>query len=302
VSTKSEADLSFKVGGIVTRVLVDDGARVRKGQLLATLDATELQAAHSQSSSSAAKAERDLERVKRLLDSGAVGTVDAQNADTAAAVARATAESAEFNLKHAQLLAPDDGIIDRRVLEVGEIAAPGRPVFHLRGSSRGVIVRCAVTDRDALRLRQGDLAQVRLDARPEVAYPARVSQLAIAATAGTGTFEVELRLQAPEAARWPSGLTAKVELPRSEQPSATIPFGALVDGDGDSAAVFVLDGERVRRVPVTISFLQGDRAALARGLEQIEQVVESGADLLEDGALVHVIAPKRASEGTADAH
>ena len=118
---KSEADLSFKVGGVVTRVSVDAGARVRKGQLLASVDSTEAQAAHSQAVQAVLKAERDLTRQQSLHESGAVGPVDVQNLQTALSLARASADAVQFNLRQTQLVAPDDGVIERRLVEVGEI-------------------------------------------------------------------------------------------------------------------------------------------------------------------------------------
>lgn len=288
ISAKSEAELAFKVGGVVTSVAVDEGARVHKGQVLATLDDTEYLAAQVQSRQGVLKAERDLARVRTLLESGAVGVVDVQNAQTATELARAQTSAAEFNLRHAQLVAPDDGIVDRRSIEVGEIVAPGRPAFQLRGASRGVVVRCALTDRDALALKLGDPARVTLDARPEEVLPARFSRLATAASPATGMFEVELRLGEPDAAQLPSGLTAKVEFDRREPAGALVPVGALVDGDGDSAAVFVVEGDRAKRVPVRVGRLWSDRASIVSGLAQATAVVELGAAQLEDGSSVQV--------------
>jgi hypothetical protein len=85
-----------------------------------------------------------------------------------------------------------------------------------------------------------------------------------------------------------SGLTAKVTIRRDEAVSAVVPIGALVDGRGDGAAVFVVDGERAKKVPVKVAFLQDDRAALASGLEAESRVVEAGASQLDDGARVRI--------------
>jgi RND family efflux transporter MFP subunit len=285
---KSEADLAFKVGGVVTRVAVDTGAHVHKGQLLATVDATEAQAAVNQLSQAAIKAERDLMRVKGLHDTGAVGPVDVQNAETALAVARAAADAASFNLRHTSLVAPDDGVIDRRMGEVGEIAAPGRPMFHMRSASRGVVVRAQLVDRDALELHVGDPARVTLDAQPEQVWNAAVAQIASSTSPGTGTIEVELQIEDQAVRELPSGLTTKIEIARSERPLLSIPIAALVDGDGMGAAVYVVQGDRAKRVPVRVSFLADDRAALASGLEHVESVVELGATRLEDGSPVRV--------------
>lgn len=285
---KSESALSFKLPGIVSKVLFDGGARVRKGQLLAAIDPTEATAAERQSREALAKAERDLARVNELASHGAIGQVEQQNAQTAVAVARATLDSATFNLRHANLFAPDDGVIERRAIEVGEMVAPGRVVFQLRGHGRGMVVRAHIPDRDLLSLRHGDGARVVLDARPDLPLPARVFSIASSATPGTGTFEIELLLaEAP--LDLPSGLTAKVEIARTESALASVPIGALVDGAGDTAAVYVIEGDRAKRVPVRVSFLTDDRVALSSGLDQVESVVEAGAAQLADGAKVFIV-------------
>jgi hypothetical protein len=129
---------------------------------------------------------------------------------------------------------------------------------------------------------------VRLDAQPNVALPAHVSLLATNASPGTGTFEVELLLDGAGAARLPSGLTAKLEIARSEPTPANVPLAALVDGDGDAAAVYVVQGDRAKRLAVRVSFLAQDRAALASDLLPFDRVVDLGASQLTDGALVRV--------------
>jgi membrane fusion protein, multidrug efflux system len=284
---KAEADLSFKVGGVVTRVAVDVGNHVKRGQELAVVDQTEARAAHAQAVQALDKAKRDLERVQRLLAQGAVGQVDAQNAATALEVARASADAADFNLRHTSISAPDDGVIERRAIEVGEIVAPGQPVFHIGCSSRGLIVRAELADRQVLQIARGDAARVTLDAQPTRALAAHVSQIASTASPGTGTFAVELRLDDP-APGLPSGLTAKIEIDSQQQPVTSVPIGALVDGSGDAANVFVVVGDRAKRVPVRVGFLTTDRAALASGLPHVDYVVDLGAAQLTDGSLVQI--------------
>jgi RND family efflux transporter MFP subunit len=285
---KSEADLAFKVGGVVKRVSVDAGSRIRRGQVLAVVDATEVSAIRSQAQKALQKAERDLTRAHQLLESGALGSADLQDSETLRDVALAAATTADFNLRHTTLKAPENGVIDRRHLEVGEIVAPGQPVFHMLGASRGLVVRIELRDRDALSIALGQPARVYLDARPTRRLRAHVSQLATSASVGTGMLAVEVHLDdAP--ATLPSGLTAKVELDSSLEATASVPVSALVDGDADSAALFAVDGDRVRRVPVQLGFLSGDRAALVSDLGHIQQVVELGAAELSDGERVQVV-------------
>ena len=289
VAAKSEWDLAFKVGGVVSRVLVDEGVRVRRGQLLAELDRTELAAGVTQAREALAKARRDGERAAHLAAEDSAPRIVAEDGRTGVAVAEAALAAAEFNLRHAALLAPDDGWVDRRAAEPGEVVAPGRPVLHLSGRGRGFVVRVSLADRDALGLAPGAPATVRLDARPDVELPGRVSEVALSASRGTGTYEVEIAID-PGTASAPllAGLTAKVRIPRSVPAAGAIPLGALVAADGANGAVFAVEEGRARRVPVSIAFLDGDRAVLAGGLEDVQTVVTDGATRLADGAPVRV--------------
>lgn len=288
LSAKRELDLSFKVPGVVQRVLVEEGARVKRGQLLAVLDATELAAGSQQASEASRKAERDLARARALHEASGVPRNALDDAETAAVLARASAESAAFNLRHASLLAPDDGVIERRALEVGEVVAPGRPVLHFK-SGVGSVLKVGLVDRDVLAVKQGDRAEVVLDALPDQPFAARVTRVATSRTRATGTYEVELSLLDGRAAlALPSGLTAKVSFVRDEN-ALSLPLTALVDGDREQAAVFTLDNEVARRSAVQIDAIEGDRVTLADGLPEGTLVVSSGAAELRDGERVRVV-------------
>src|SRR5512138_3320294 len=155
VATKDEWDLAFKVGGVLARVEVHEGERVAKGEVLARLDPTELAAAVRQARVGVAKARRDAERAAELVAGDAAPRTAADDTRSAAAVAEAQLAAAEFNLRQATLVALDDGWVDRRLAEPGEVIAPGRPVLHVSGRGRGFVVRAALPDRDVLGLEPG---------------------------------------------------------------------------------------------------------------------------------------------------
>ncbi len=289
VRLKSEADLSFKLGGVIAALYVEEGALVRKGQVLASLDPTEVDAALRQAKEGATKADRDLDRVSKLTTTGALPTANLDDAQTAAAMSHAVLAAAQFNAQRSQIVAPDDGRIDRRMAENGEIAAPGRPIFHLSGRSRGAVVRIGLTDRDVMRVKEGDRAHVVCDARPESPLEGTVSQIATVAAPSSGTFDVEIRLASPPAGML-SGLTAKVVIPRDEDAVAVVPVSALALGKGSLASVFTVVDGRAKKVDVTIAFLTDERAALSvAALPRGSRVVSSGAAELVDGARVRIV-------------
>jgi multidrug efflux system membrane fusion protein len=288
VQVQSHLDLAFKIGGVVASVKVDAGEQVSKGQILASLDLTEARAERARAQHVMVRATRDRDRARELFALHSISLMDLQNAETGVALATSSEAAAVFNLQHAVIVAPDDGVVDRRDLEVGEIVTPGQPVLHMIGSSRGMVVRTAVPEREVLLLRAGDPATVKLEVLPDTPLSATVTSISSVATPGTGTFDVELALAANHDQPLVSGLSASVTIEHVEHPQATVPLSALVDGAGEHAAVFVVEGNTARRAPVKVMFFAGERAALSRGLESGAAVVDRGAEQLLDGATVRV--------------
>jgi len=289
VHPKDERALAFKVGGVVARVRVEAGDRVRRGQVLAELDATEVAAGAAEAREGLLKAERDRERALSLAAQDVAPRAAAEDAETAARVARAGLEAAEFNLRRAVLLAPDDGWVEERLVEPGEVVAPGRAVLRVSGRGRGFVVRAALADRDVWGLRPGRPARVEVDARPGAPLAGTVSEIARSASRATGTYEVEVQLDPVEARDLLGGLTAKVEIERELEVPASVPLSALVDADGARGAVFALEEGRAHRLPVHIASLQGERVVLAEPLPGVSRVITDGAAQLSDGAPVRLI-------------
>lgn len=285
---KEEVRLSFKVGGIVERILVDEGATVRPGQRLATLKMPEVSAAVTQARQGLEKAERDLARVRDLYDGKAATLEQLQNATTAVELASAGAAGAAFNEEHATIRAPAAGKILRRLAENDELVGPGAPVLVLRAAGRGWVLRAGVSDRDVVRVALGDRAQLHFDALPDRVFSASVAEIAESATPVTGSYELELRVEGG-AAPLRSGLIGRAVIqPAATTTHAFVPLEALQEGDGSRAFVFVPEGGRVERRAVTVAFVDGDRAAISAGLEGVTAVVTDGADRLAAGSPVQL--------------
>ncbi|MCU0657606.1 MAG: efflux RND transporter periplasmic adaptor subunit [Polyangiaceae bacterium] len=288
VGAKDEATLGMAVGGRVEAVLVEEGARVKRGQVLARLDGRTLGAAVAQAAAGVRKAERDLVRLKALHEVGTLPLGEMQNAETGAEVARAALQGAAAYRDLTVLVAPSAGVIEKRMVEPGEAVGPGQPLFRMRGAG-GWVVRVGVVDRDVVALERGRKAEVVLDARPGEVLEAEVSEIAEQATPRMGTFEVELRLKSePRGVR--AGLPAKVTVPVVLGNAATVPASALLPG-GAGPELLVLDGggTRVQRRGVQLAFLSEDRAVLAGGVEEGEQVVIQGGAALGSGERVRVV-------------
>jgi RND family efflux transporter MFP subunit len=291
IAGKEEARLSFKIPGFVERILVDEGAVVAAGQLLATLKPEEASSRVTQARMAHEKALRDVKRAEELYEAGVGPLQLVQDARTAEEVARASLRMARFDAQHAEIRAPAAGVILAKLAEENEMVGAGAPVLAFKTSAQGWVVRVSVADRDVVRLRLGDAARIETNAYPGAPLAGSVAQIAAAASPATGTFDVEVAV-APGAAALFSGMSARVEIaPSGGEPVALIPLAALALGDGDAGVVYALDerGERARRHDVRVAFLAGDDVALSDGLAGVESVITDGAAYLRDGTPVRVI-------------
>lgn len=291
LGAKEEIPLAFKLGGIVATVNVDAGERVAAGQLLAALSLTEIEASVSAAREARDKARRDLTRVENLQRDSVTTLAQLEDARTGLEVAEAQLRAAEFNRQYAEVRAPAAGVILRRQVEQGQLVGPGVPVFVIRVERNGLVLRAAAADREVVRLREGMTARVQFDAYPGVDFAGRIEQVGVAASPMTGTYEVEIAVT-PGNRRLASGLIGRARLtPMAERPVLTVPAEALLEVDGRSASIFVLDasGSGVERKRVEVLWLDGAVAAISGEISEASRVVTAGATRLAAGTRVSVV-------------
>jgi multidrug efflux system membrane fusion protein len=298
ISSKKEIKLSFKIGGIIRKIYVDEGQAVKKGLLLARLDLSEIESQVQQARSAFEKAQRDLKRAKDLHKEKAMTLEQLQNVETAFQVAQSRLQAVEFNLRYSEIHAPSEGRILRRLMEENEMVSPGLPIFFFASTAGDWIVRAGVSDRDLVRLSLNDPAVVRFDAYPGEEFQAQVSEIVESADPMTGTFEVELNVDARDK-KLVSGFVGQVDIfPSSVQMYAVIPIAGLVEAEGQKGFVFAVDKItlKARKIPISIGFLFEDKVAVASGLEGISQVVTEGASYLIEGTQVQIVQSSKMPE------
>jgi len=290
VTTKHEMRLSFKMGGVVRRIYVQEGDEVKQGQRLAEIELTEIGAQVEQARQLADKAQRDLKRGENLYGDQVISLEQLQDLRTQAAMAAAQYNSAQFNLGYSVITAPRDGKVLRKLAEERELVPAGSPVLVFGESGRGYVVRAALADREIVNVKLGDKGEIRMDAFPDQSMTGTIVEVASAAEERTGMFPIEVQFDSPPP-RLVSGLVARLRLaPTTEAPPLTyVPMAALVEGDGDRASVFVVDGDKAERRSVRVAFITADSIALESGLSSGEAVVTDGALFLENGEAVEIV-------------
>ncbi|WP_276485229.1 efflux RND transporter periplasmic adaptor subunit [Paraflavitalea pollutisoli] len=289
IASTTEATLSFKTGGIIQRIFVKEGDVVAKGQLLATLDLTEINAQVQQASQQTEKAQRDVNRVKNLYNDTVATLEQLQNATTQHQVATEGLRIARFNQQYAQIRATENGTVLKKLMHEGELAAPGSPVFYINGNAGSDwVMRFGVSDKDWAVLRKGNKAIVSLDAYPMKTFTGVITQIAEGADVSNGTYQIEVQVL-PGGLRFAAGLFGTVQLqPSSLQQVRLIPIEALAEANEKTGFVYSLnpDQRTVKRHTVTIAFLEKDKAAIVAGLDGVQQVITDGVGYLTESATV----------------
>jgi multidrug efflux system membrane fusion protein len=314
---KTTVPLAFRGPGYVVRIMtvpstggpreVGEGDRVRRGDVLANLREAEYrdkvdQAVGDVAAARAAvqKARLEFERTARLFATQSVTqpemeTATAQHDATEAqlATAEAALEEARVALRDTALLAPVDGDVLQKNIELGAFITPGMPAFVL-GDVSAVKVVLGLPDVALQGVKLGQPVTVTTDALPGRTFTASVSRIAAAADPTTRSFDVEVEIANRERL-WRPGMIASVELSQASPHEALplLPLTAFVGAPGDRFAVMVVEGDgpdtRARRRQVELGDVAGNRVAVLRGLAPGERVITTGASMVAEGELVEVM-------------
>ncbi|HEV3413512.1 MAG TPA: efflux RND transporter periplasmic adaptor subunit [Puia sp.] len=291
MASNDEARLSFKIGGIISRIYVKEGDHVTAGQLLATLDLTEIDAQVQQASLNVEKAQRDENRLRNLYRDTVASLEQLQNSHTQLTVAGEALRIARFNRQYAQIRATSDGSILQKTGNEGEYLAAGTTVLVFNGTgNKDWVVRFGVSDKDWAVLHRGDKASVAIDAYPDHRFSGVITKLAEAADPSNGTYAMEVTV-APAGHKFAPGLFCSLQLqPPAGRAYTLIPASALVEGEGSGGYVYTLnaDNRTVKKLPVRIAFFQDDRIAVSSGLDSVQQVIADGVGYLTERSVVKV--------------
>ncbi|MCU7552875.1 efflux RND transporter periplasmic adaptor subunit [Chitinophagaceae bacterium LB-8] len=292
VSTENEANYSFKIGGVISRILVDEGQFFRKGQLLATLNSTEISAGLAQADFNVDKAQRDYKRAVNLYKDSVYSLEQLQNTKTALDVAQKSKEATAFNERYSKIYAESDGFVTKKIASEGEVIGGGMPVLLTNSTQQNdsYLLKVGVTDREWAVIKLGQTAKVTLDGYPGQTFNAIVFRKLQAADREIGSFQVELKLKLGKVV--PAvGMFGKAEIATNQQENAlVIPYSSLVEPDGDKGFVFTTIGtDRVKKIPVTILKFDNEKVYLKDRLDGIDKIVISNSAYLNEQSTIKII-------------
>ena len=285
-------------GQRLTRVNVNVGDEVKRGQVLAEINSDTIRADLAAAKASYAEAQAVLadavtnnKRIQQLRNTGAISAQELTQYQTSQATAqarldasRAQIESNQLRLAQTQVISPDNGVISARTATVGSLAQTGQELFRLIRDHR-LEWRAEVTTSDLYKLKQGMNARI---FSPDPAQPAitgKVRMIAPVIDPQTRYGLVYVDLPATQAFRM--GMFVKGEFDLGEKPALTIPQTALLLRDGFAYVFIVGKNNRVAQQKVTVGRRLADRVEIL-DLPANVKLVASGTGFLTDGDLVTV--------------
>lgn len=289
-TTDDEVLLSFKTGGVIKNIAVNEGDYVRAGQVLATLEMTEIDALVEQASLAQEKASRDFERVSRLYKDSVATREQWENAQTGLKVANEQLRAAKFNDRYSVIRASEDGYVLMKMAAEGQLVGPGVPVLQLNGAGKGKwMLKAGVSDRDWRLIHVGDKAVVSTDADPDRSLTATVTRKSESVDPYSGTFTVFLTVDAG-AEGLASGLFGKGMVKASGKMDVfAVPYESLMDGDKQQGYVFVTEDDKTaRKMAVKIAGFREGEVLINAGLQEGMKLIVSGSAYLDDSVRIQI--------------
>ncbi len=304
IRANQTAEIGFEVPGQVTQFLVQEGDPVKKGMVLAKLDATDYLAQLKVAQANLEKARADLTRNENILkeDPGAISQDEIETARRALKVTQAQLEIAQKAVSDTELRAPFDGVMARKLVEDFANVQAKQPVVIVQDISV-LEIQVAVPERDFVRrqlrketkeeLTKRLMPKVIVSALPDRKFPARIKEYAMTADPITRTFPVKLNFDSPKDVSILPGMTARVQIVIDPDSAWSVPVTAVVGDAKKHPYVWKVDPKtmRVEKCPVECGPLTGDRALLKSGVKKGDLVVISGVTLLQKGMQVRKYEP-----------
>jgi RND family efflux transporter MFP subunit len=296
-TTDDEVMLSFKITGIIDKMYAKEGDAVRKDQLLATLNLTEINASLQQAQLAYDKAVRDQQRVQNLYNDSVATLEQVQNAKTAADLAAQQLNSARFNRRFSEIRAEANGFILRKLANEGQQVSSGNAVFETNGAGSGKwILRTGVTDKQWATIQAGDLAEVSIASDNGQKLNGIVTRKSEAVDPANGLFSIDIKIEGNHQGKIATGMfgngTITTRRLTKEQKVSTVwsvPFESLLDGDGSNGWLFITnDNKTAHRVKVKIAGMEKDQVIISEGLENAGSLIVSGNAYLTDNSSIIV--------------
>ncbi len=281
VEAKVVVNIASKITGRIVEVDADQGDVVKRGQVLAKLDRSELEAQDRQAQATLALATKDAARYRALAAKELVSAQEAEQYETAFVVAREAAVASRSRLDDAVIVAPEDGVVIRRDLEPGATVTAGLPIFFL-ANPQTVWVKANVDESQLKGVAPGQPATISLRSAPGEKFPGQVARLGRESDRVTEELEVDVAFT-PPLANFRLGEQAEVWIvPGAKRQAPSLPRAAVVVRDGRRGVWRIEKGRlHFRQITTGLEDQQAGMVEVVGGITEQDMVALAPAEKMQ---------------------
>jgi membrane fusion protein (multidrug efflux system) len=284
ITSESEAPVIARVSGEVIEVLVEEGDEVEAGQILARLDGERLKLQMIEAKVNLEKTRKAYERYVQLHERGLVSSSTFEGLKFDMDALNAIYELRRLSYNYTEIRAPISGVVSSRDIKLGQHIMAGAPAFKITDTNR-LVAYLSIPQTELAKISAGDLAEVHVDAMPEIEFSAVIARISPTIDPRNGTFRATLNIDNQDDGLAP-GMFGRFNIAYEKHADALlIPVAALLDEDSETVVYVVNDGSASRR-EILIGIESNGFVEVLRGLDANEQVVVTGQSSLRDGARV----------------
>ena len=292
VEEESGASLSFTTGGTIMQLKVKVGDRVRKRQLIATVDPTQVRNSYEMAHATKMQAEDAYRRMKQLHDKGSLPEIKWVEAQSQLQQAISAENIAKKSLADRNLYAPFSGVISEKYAEVGQNAAPGMPVVKLV-TTMALNVKISVPESEMASIHVRQRARIQVQALGGKQYEGYVIEKGVIADPVSRSYSVKIRVEGTDNALLP-GMVSQVSLGKISQTSPSqesvapivIPAHLVQLADDNSNFVWLDEGGKAVRRSIVCGEYSSNGVSIVSGLKSGDRVIVEGQQKVSNGTKV----------------
>lgn len=291
-TTEDETYFGFKMGGILQHIYVKEGDAIRPGQLIASLNLTEIKAQVQQAQIGLEKAQRDYKRASNLYRDSVATLEQFQNSKSALEVSQEQFNAAKFNQNFAEIRATKSGYILKKLANDGQVVGPGTPIVLANGTEQSNwVLKVSLSDRDWASIELGDQSELMIDAIPGQKYTGKIVAKSEGVDPITGTLWASIKCLHLPTQKLAVGIIAKATIiPKKQIKSWVIPYDALLDGNANEGYIFIISPtSTAKKVAVKIDKIAHGKVYISSGIENSMEVIVSGNAYLNEGTKIKII-------------
>ena len=282
--------VNAQLSGILLSLKAEEGHRVRQGDVLAEIDARELEAQARSAEANLKFAQSTLERSELMFKQQVITIAELERDRAAFEAAKASSEQLKTRLGYARVVAPISGIITEKGVEAGDIVSSSTRLFTVADVST-LVTRIQVSELEITTLKAGDVVSLSVDALGGQKVQGRIRRIFPAADSATRLIPVEVALTGSQLNQLRPGYTVRATLSLDRRDDALLVPSRAVSGPAGARAVYIVRNGQVERRAVSIGSDMAGLSEILDGVAEGDSVIVSGTSMIREGAKAKVVEP-----------